>query len=178
MEKRYHIEYQEQSPIINLLMYLLIVAAILTLGFLVFGGNNSVSHFINNYIDIRSLSGILLLLVFIGICVGIIFLIGIPIRKIFTKRKHILIKDEYLVINGEQISYKDINTLELKELYRHKYNIVGDKIVLGYILILKWNNGKLNMSVTTDQKKELNLLFYFYKDLEQAYKIFRENNPL
>ena len=169
MEKRHNIEYQGQTPIIDLLTYLLIVASISTFGYLVVGGNNSVSNFINNSVEIRSLSGILILLVFMGVCVGIIFLIGIPIRKIFTKRKYILIKDENLVINGELIHYKDMNKLELKELY-NRY-----RIVIGYAVKLKWNKGKLNMSVTTDQKRELELLLDFYKDLEKAYKIFKEN---
>jgi hypothetical protein len=171
MEKRHNIEYQGQPPIIDLLTYLLIAASISTFCYLVVGGNNSVSNFINNSIEIRSLLGILLLLVFLGVCVGIIFLIGIPIRKIFTKRKYIIIKDEHLVINGELIYYKDIKTLELKELYSIKH-----RIVLGYTVKLKWNNGKLNMPVTTDQKRELNLILNFYKDLEEAYKIFRKNN--
>jgi len=169
MEKRHNIEYQGQTPIIDLLTYLLIVASISTFCYLVVGGNNSVSNFINNSVEIRSLSGILILLVFMGVCVGIIFLIGIPIRKIFTKRKYILIKDENLVINGELIHYKDMNKLELKELY-NRY-----RIVIGYAVKLKWNKGKLNMSVTTDQKRELELLLDFYKDLEEAYKIFKEN---
>jgi hypothetical protein len=170
MEKRHNIEYQGQPPIIDLLTYLLMAASISTFCYLLFGGNNSVSNFINNYIEVRSLLGILILIVFIGICIAIIFLIGIPIRKVFTKRKYIIIKDEHLIINDELINYKDIKMLELKELYN------GYRIVIGYTMKLKWNNRKLNMSVTTDQKRELNLIFDFYKDLEEAYKIFIKNN--
>jgi len=176
MEKRHIIEYQGQPLIVEFITIILIAVTICFFANIILNGDNSISNFINS-IEIISFFGIIFLILFLGTIIGIIFFYLIIIRKIFKKRKHIIINDVNLVIDDEIIYYKNIKDIELKKLYSVRGNIVKNIVKdgeIGYELKLKWNKGKLNMSVTTDKKYELNMLFNFYKDLEEAYNIYKK----